>query len=121
MTNTNKPPKTESHTLLSSVIGCSFVALAYRFGRAYYEQCDSKDEAIEFLKNGSEAGMHMDVAVIDCSTNEMVWHKDYLGKNECQERADRFIAEIMNQKKVQTKKKAMEFWIITAGSLFGKP
>lgn len=78
---------------LSDVIGCAFIALACRYGCEYYKECDSKGEAVKFLEYGSDEDIHMDIAVIDCSTNKMVWYKDYLGKKECQERVNRFIAK----------------------------
>ena len=93
MTNTKETPKANSHAPLSGVIGCAFVALADRYGCEHSEECDSKDEAIRFLEYGSDEGMHMDIAVINCSTNEMVWFKEYLGKKECQERVNRFISK----------------------------
>jgi hypothetical protein len=93
MSKENKTTQTDSHPPLSGVIPCAFVALADRHGSENYEEFDSKEEAVRFLEYGSDEGMHMDIAVIDCSTNEMVWHEDYLGEKECQERVNRFIAK----------------------------
>ena len=93
MSKENKTTQTDSHSPLSGVIGCAFVALADRYGSENYEEFDSKEEAVRFLEYGSDENMHMDIAVIDCSTNEMVWYEDYLGKEECQERVNRFVAK----------------------------
>ena len=93
MSKKNETSQTTSHAPLSGVIGCAFVALADRYGVEHYEECHSKEEAIKFLEYGSGEGMHMDITVINCSTNKMVWYNDYLGKKECQKRVDMFIAK----------------------------
>ena len=76
---------------IANVMGCAFIAIADRYRVEQYEEFDTKEDALRFLEYGSDEGMHMDIAVIDCSTNEMVWYKNYLGKKECQNRVDRFI------------------------------
>jgi hypothetical protein len=78
----------KDHAPLAGVMGCAFIALADRYGAEQYHEFDSKEDALSFLEYGSDNGEHMDIAVIDCKTNKMVWYKGFLGKKECQNRVD---------------------------------
>ena len=89
--NPTKRPSKEGNSFLHSVMGCSFIALADRYGAEQYNKFESKKDALSFLQYGLDCGEHMDIAVIDCSTNKMVWYKDFLGKDECQDRVNEFI------------------------------
>lgn len=93
MTDVGETTRTNNHKPLSGVMGCAFVALADRYMVENYYKFDTLEEAVRFLEDGSDKCEHMDIAVIDCLTNKMVWYKDFLGKRECQERVNRFIAK----------------------------
>jgi len=78
---------------IGAIMGCAFIALYSRYMNVDYQEVDSFDEANIILQSGSDNGDCMPIAIIDGSTNKMVWFEEYIGENECQQRVNEFLSQ----------------------------
>lgn len=70
-----------------------FISLYTRYGVEGYDEHETKKDAIRKLAYGSDEGLIMDIAVIEVATKKMVWYKDFLGKEICQDRVNKFVSK----------------------------
>lgn len=83
---------------IGTVMDCAFIALYSRFMRVDYSKADSFDEANNILQSGFDNGDCMPIAIVDGTTNKMVWYEEFMGESECQKKVNEFLTQHCTQR-----------------------